>query len=71
VTDSRETTPTTIPRGHDLRPWVVALIRAHDGEVFIGNQTLGEAVVFDGEIVVESTEDGARYRLVEATEDTP
>jgi hypothetical protein len=79
MTGSRETTPThaksiKIRRDSVLRPLLVALIRAHDGELFISHLDLGEAAIFDGEIVFEQTEDGSLYRLaerVEVTEDTP
>ena len=69
MTDSRETTP-MLGRASYVWPLLVALLGADDGEVFISSQMLVEAATFNGSIAVEQVEDGARYRLVEATEDT-
>jgi len=53
-----------ILRTADLRVFFVAAIRKNGGELFISHQELGEACVA-GEIVSESHEDGATYRVVE------
>lgn len=60
--------PTSVPRGVDLWPYFVALLRRNDGEMFISHEELGEAVIFDRSIIVERREDGAVYRLVESPE---
>lgn len=65
--DSTET-PNTIPRDNSLWPFFAAALRKNGGELFISHEELGEACVA-GEIAYERHEDGATYRLVEATED--
>lgn len=60
-----DTTQREIRRGTDLYPFVVALIRSNGGELFIGDEDLGMAAIFDGAIVFERREEGAVYRLAE------